>query len=79
MVRGALLKQIAIAFVFPLLLAVCHSLCAMSVVAEVVSLFGHLDIAQVSLIAMGAFLIMYGFYFVLTYMSSKRMLAGDRG
>ena len=79
MVRGALLKQIAIAFVFPLLLAVCHSLCAMSVVAEVVSLFGHLDIAQVSLIAMGAFLIMYGFYFVLTYMSLKRMLAGDRG
>lgn len=78
MVRGALLKQIAIAFVFPLLLAVCHSLCAMSVVAEVVSLFGHLDIAQVSLIAMGTFLIVYGFYFVLTYMSSKRMLAGDR-
>lgn len=78
MVRGALLKQIAIAFVFPLLLAVCHSLCAMSVVAEVVSLFGHLDIAQVSLIAMGAFLIVYGFYFVLTYMSSNRMLAGDR-
>lgn len=78
-VRGALLKQIAIAFVFPLLLAVCHSLCAMSVVAEVVSLFGHLDIAQVSLIAMGAFLVVYGFYFVLTYMFSKRMLAGDCG
>lgn len=71
MINGALLKQIAVFFLFPLVLAVAHSVCAMSVVTDLVAIFGHIDIAETSFITAVVFLIVYGAYFVLTYVASK--------
>lgn len=53
MVNGALFKQILIAFLFPLALAIVHSLCALREVVSLVQLFGHLDIGQTSLVVSG--------------------------
>lgn len=73
MINHALLTQIAVYFVFPLALAVAHSACALAVVADVVAVFGHLDIGQMALMCAGAFLLVYGAYFLLTYLSAKRL------
>lgn len=74
MLNGALFKQIAIAFLFPLVLAAAHSVCAMTVVVDLVSIFGHLDIAETSLITAAVFLAVYGAYFLLTYVASRSIV-----
>ena len=51
MISGALFKQIGIYFLFPLVLGVAHTLCAMQVVIDVVRVFGYMDIGQMSVIA----------------------------
>lgn len=71
MLDGALFKQIAIAFSFPLALAVCHSVCAMTVVADVVQMFGHLEIGQVAAITAAVFLVVHCAYFALTFVQAR--------
>ncbi len=78
MVNGALFKQILIAFLFPLALAIAHSLCALQEVVTLVQLFGHLDIGQTSVVVSGAFLAVYGLYFVLTYVAARGVIRSDR-
>lgn len=78
MVNGALFKQILIAFLFPLILAIAHSLCALQEVVRLVQLFGHLDIGQTSVVVSGAFLAVYGLYFVLTYVAARGVIRSDR-
>lgn len=78
MVDGALFKQILIAFLFPLVLAIAHSLCALQEVVTLVQLFGHLDIGQTSVVVSGAFLAVYGLYFVLTYVAARGVIRSDR-
>ena len=74
MVNGALFKQILIAFLFPLALAIVHSLCALREVVSLVQLFGHLDIGQTSLVVSGAFMAVYGLYFILTYAAARGVI-----
>ena len=78
MVNGAVFKQILIAFLFPLVLAIAHSLCALQEVVTLVQLFGHLDIGQTSVVVSGAFLAVYGLYFVLTYVAARGVIRSDR-
>ncbi len=78
MVNGALFKQILITFLFPLVLAIAHSLCALQEVVTLVQLFGHLDIGQTSIVVSGAFLAVYGLYFVLTYVAARGVIRSDR-
>lgn len=78
MVNGALFKQILIAFLFPLVLAIAHSLCALQEVVTLVQLFGHLDIGQTSVVVSGAFLAVYGLYFVLTYVAARGVIRSER-
>lgn len=78
MVNGALFKQILIAFLFPLVLAIAHSLCALQEVVTLVQLFGHLDIGQTAMVVSGAFLVVYGLYFVLTYIAARGVIRSDR-
>lgn len=74
MINGALLKQIAIAFIFPLVLGVAHAICALRQVTTLVQVFGHFDIVQTTVVAGAAFLLVYGLYFLLTYVIARGML-----
>lgn len=74
MLDGALFKQIAIAFLFPLGLAVCHSTCAMKAVVDVVQMFGHIEIGEVALITAAGFLVVYCIYFVLTFFQARGLI-----
>jgi putative ABC transport system permease protein len=74
MTSRALFTQIAIYFVFPLVVAICHSFVALNVVVDVVEVFGHLDIALSLAMTVGVFLVLYCAYFLLTYLGSRSML-----
>lgn len=73
MIDRALLVQVAVYFVFPLLLAIAHSVCAMQVVTDVVAVFGHLDIGSMVLMCAGSFVAVYGVYFAVTYFAARRL------
>lgn len=73
MISRALFAQIAIYFAFPLVLAIAHSVCALIVVTDVVAVFGHLDIGQMAIVCAASFLVVYGAYFLLTYLSAKQL------
>lgn len=73
MIDRALLLQVAVYFVFPLLLAIAHSACAMQVVTDVVAVFGALDIGLMVAMCAGAFVAVYGVYFAVTYFAARRL------
>ena len=73
MIDRALLLQVAVYFVFPLLLAIAHSVCAMQVVTDVVAVFGALDIGLMVAMCAGAFVAVYGVYFAVTYFAARRL------
>ena len=70
-ISASLLIQVGIYFLFPLALALCHTACALNVVTDVVAVVGHMDIDQVVLAAVGAFLAVYGLYFVVTFVGAR--------
>lgn len=78
MIDGALFKLIGIYFLFPLLVGIAHTLCAMQVVIDVVQVFGYLDIGSVSVVTMVAFLVVYGAYFLVTYVTARNMVKFKR-
>ena len=73
MVDGALFKQIAVYFAFPLILGIAHTLCAMRVVTDVVRVLGNFDIGATSAVAVASFLLVYGAYFAVTYFGARSM------
>ncbi|MDO4443448.1 MAG: FtsX-like permease family protein [Slackia sp.] len=74
MIEGALFKQVSVYFLFPLILGIAHTLCAMQVVTDVVRVFGNFDIGVVSAVAVAAFLLVYGAYFLATYGAARAMV-----
>ncbi|HBT95029.1 MAG TPA: hypothetical protein DEB24_02485 [Coriobacteriia bacterium] len=74
MTGKALLVQIAIYFLFPLVVAFCHSLEALNVVVDVASMYGHLEIVMPLLATIGVFLVLYVGYFLFTFFASRTML-----
>lgn len=74
MVSGALFAQVLAYFLFPLLLALAHSACALSVATGVISMFGRFDISAVALFTLVAFLVVYGAYFLVTFASARRII-----
>lgn len=76
-ISASLFIQVGIYFLFPLLLALCHTACALNVVTDVVAVVGHMDIDQVVIAAVGTFLAVYGLYFVVTFVGA-RALARDQ-
>ena len=74
MIDGALFKQIAVAFLFPLVLGIAHTACAMVCVIDIVQVFGSVDIGAVSIIAAACFVAVYGLYFLVTYLTARSFI-----
>ncbi|QKF06890.1 ABC transporter permease [Berryella wangjianweii] len=77
-IAGSLGAQVCVYFLFPLIVAVCHTLCAMQAVAVIVRLFGGFDIGATALVATGSFALVYGCYMLVTWLSA-RSLTRERG
>lgn len=74
MLSKALFAQIGIYFIFPLVLAICHAFVALTVVVDVVSLYGRLDIVEPLLPVVLMTLVIYGGYFLVTFFASRGMV-----
>lgn len=67
LIFGSLRAQVAIAFALPLAVGLAHSLCAISVVNELVSAFGYSDALDGMTLGLVLFALVYGGYLALTY------------
>ena len=74
MVRHALMVQIGVYFVFPLVVAVCHAACALTTINDVVALTVGYDISNALLATVAFVVVLYGGYFIVTYETSKGMI-----
>lgn len=71
-INKSLLTQIAIYFLMPLSLALIHSVAGLEFSKRVVTLFGSISIMKNILIALAALVIIYGGYFIATYLGAKK-------
>ena len=71
--RSVLVQQ-TIFFLFPLVMGIAHSAVALSVIIELVALFGGLTIGGTVGITGAIFVVAYGGYFCVTYVMSKAIV-----
>ncbi|MDR1413301.1 MAG: FtsX-like permease family protein [Actinomycetes bacterium] len=74
MIRQALFRQILIMFAVPLLLALVHAMVALSVASRMAQLLARIAIWQSALVTGGVIVVVYGGYFLATYIGSKNIL-----
>lgn len=73
-INKALFKQIGIFFLFPLILAIIHSIPGINVATIMVESFGKGNLLVSNLITAGFIILIYGGYFLISYYSSKRII-----
>lgn len=74
MIKEALLKQIAIFFMAPLLLAIIHSIFGIKLSITILSIFGSNELLPSTLMTAAFLIFIYGGYFLITYHSSKNII-----
>lgn len=74
MINNALFMQILVYFGVPLFLALIHSVIGITVASDVVQLFGKLNILKDSVFAAVVITVIYGGYFIATYLGSKNIV-----
>ena len=74
MVNKALFTQIGIYFLLPLALAIIHSIVGLNVSNEVVRTFGSANMVENIILASVFICIVYGAYFLATYISAKSII-----
>ncbi len=70
--RSALIRQVALAFLLPLVLGVIHAFVGMTAANEIIHAVGHVDSVHSSLLTAGLLLTIYGGYFVATCLGAWR-------
>ena len=78
MINRSIFVQIAIYFFLPLLLAIVHSIVGIQVVNNIVMVFGRASILTSSLITAGIIILIYGAYFLITYIGYKNICKTTR-
>lgn len=77
MINGALFKQIGIFFLFPMLLAVIHSIFGLKMANIILETFNTGSELGGSIIRTSVVIVLiYGGYFLVTYFTSRRMIKG---
>ena len=74
MIDKALFTQILSYFLLPLALAVIHSVVGVYVVNNAIAQFGNLNALPNIIMAALLFLVIYGGYFLATFLGSRKMI-----
>jgi len=72
-----ILRQTAIYFLLPLSLAIVHSIVGLRVANDAIRSLGGINAAQNILITAALILVVYGAYFLATFMGSRRMIVRE--
>lgn len=74
MLNKALFRQIGIFFLFPLILAIIHSIFGIKFCAYILETFGNEELVKSIIITAGIIVFIYGGYFLITYLCSKNII-----
>ena len=74
MINKSLFRQIAIFFMFPLIVAVIHSIFGITFCSYVISTFGNEQLLPSIIMTAIFIVVIYGGYFLITYFSSKNII-----
>ena len=74
MINKSLFRQIAIFFMFPLLVAIIHSIFGITFCSYVISTFGNEQLLPSIIMTAIFIVVIYGGYFLITYFSSKNII-----
>lgn len=74
MINFSVLLQIAMYFMFPLAVAIIHSVVGLSEVNKLITLFGNMNIAKNIFLTALFIILIYGTYFLATYAGSKSII-----
>ncbi len=74
MINFSMLLQIGMYFMFPLVVAMIHSVVGLSEVNKLITLFGNMHIAKNIFFTAIFLIIIYGTYFLATYIGSKNII-----
>ena len=72
----SLLFQTLLSFLFPLIVALAHSVVALKCIIDLIKVFGQINILSSSLMAVSIFLVVYGGYFFVTYRTARSVVHG---
>ena len=79
LIDRALLVQVGVYFLFPLVVAVAHAAVALSVVNDIVALLTGYQIGTALVGTVCFVVVLYGGYFLVTYLTSRSMVARSGG
>ena len=74
MLNKALFRQIGSFFLFPLILALIHSIFGLKFCNEILETFGNEQLGMSLVMTMAVLIVIYGGYFVITYYCSKNII-----
>ena len=74
-IRHSLLAQSGVFFAMPLLLAIVHSVFGMQTAMFILTAFGRGGLLGSILLAATVILVIYGIYFVITYICSRKIIS----
>ena len=74
MINKSLFRQIAIFFMFPLLVAIIHSIFGIKFCSYIISTFGNEQLLNSIIMTAVFIVVIYGGYFLITYLSSKNII-----
>ena len=74
MINKSLFRQIAIFFIFPLLVAIIHSIFGIKFCSYIISTFGNEELFNSIIITAIFIVVIYGGYFIITYFCSKNII-----
>ncbi len=74
MLNKALFRQIAIFFMFPLILAIIHSIFGIKFCAYLLETFGKDELVKSIIVTAFVIVFIYGGYFLITYLCSKNII-----
>lgn len=77
MADRSVFTQVALAFLLPLALAIVHSLVGMTAANDVIAQVGKVDAWASTLTTAGLLILVYGAYFLATFLGSRRIVAGQ--
>ena len=77
MINKALFTQIAITFAFPLIIALIHSYFGLKEINSLLVSIGNVDLTSNILVTTLFMIIVYGGYFMVTYLCSKNIIKND--
>lgn len=74
MLNKALFRQIGIFFLFPLVLAIIHSIFGIKFCLYILQTFGKEELIKSIIMTAGIIVFIYGGYFLITYLCSKNII-----